>query len=126
MTINQLLVTLLAVSPSVALSESILSSIIPDSWIPSIQKVAGALCDLAEDSSKPYLVSFAENSYYCDEESTGLLTNTAMAAVEEDLVAGRLKSRLAVKGQEHAEWGNWANDVGKALNTGKYVVETWF
>ena len=127
MTINQLLVTLLAVSLSVALSESILSSIIPDSWIPSIQKVAGALCDVAEDSGLPYLVSLAENSYYCDEESTGLLTNTAVAALEESVTSGwLLKSHLALQGQEHAEWGNWVNDVGKAIDTGKYVFETWF
>merc|ERR1711982_289586 len=114
-----------------ALSESeftsMLSSLIPDSWIPSIQKVAGALCDVAEDSGLPYLVSLAENSYYCDEESTGLLTNTAMAALEESVTSGSLfKSHLAVQGQEHAEWNNWNNHVDKALDTGRFVVETWF
>ena len=104
MTINQLLVTLLAVSPSVALLESILSTILSDRWIPSIKTVAGALCDLVEDSSKPYLVSLAENSYYCKEEFTGLLTNTAVATLEESVTSGwLLKSHLAVQGQEHAE-----------------------
>ena len=126
MTINQLLVTLLAVYPCMAFLESILSSILPDIRIPSIQKVAGALCDLAEDSSKPYLVSLAENSYYCDEEFTGLLTNTAVATLEESVTSGwLLKSHLAVQGQEHAEWGNWKNDVGKVFGTGKYVVDKW-
>ena len=104
MTINHLLDTLLALSLSVALSESILSSILPDSWIPSIQKVAGALCDLAEDSSLPYVVSLPDNSWFCNGESTGLLSNTAVAAMEESVTSGwLLKSHLTVKGQEHAE-----------------------
>ena len=104
MTINQLLVTFLAVSPNMALLESILSSVLPDSWIPSIQKVAGALCDVAKDSSLPYVVSFAENSWYYNEESTGLLSNTAVAAMEESVTSGwLLKNHLAVQGQEHAE-----------------------
>ena len=104
MTINQLLGTLLAVSSSVALSESIISSILPDSWIPSIQKVAGALCDLAEDSSLPYVVSLAENSWYCNEESIRLLSNTAVAAMEESVMSGwLLKNHLAIQSQEHAE-----------------------
>ena len=104
MTINQLLVTLLAVSSGMALLESILSSILPDSWIPSIKKVAGALCDLAEDSSLPYVVSLPNNSWFCNEESTGLLSNTAVAAMEESVTSGwLLKKHLAVQGQEHAE-----------------------
>ena len=123
MTINQLLVTLLAVSLSVALSESVLSSILPDSWIPSIKKVAGALCDLAEDSSLPYLVSLAENSWYCNEESTRLLSNTAVAAMEESVTSGwLLKSHLTVQGQEHAEWKSWKRDVGKVADTTQFVI----
>ena len=123
MTINQLLVTLLAVSSSVALFESILSSILPDSWIPSIQKVAGALCDVAEDSGLPYVVSLADNSWFCDEESTGLLANTAAAALEESVTSGwLLKKHLAVQGQEHAEWGNWQRDVGTIVDTTNVVI----
>merc|ERR1712176_1263433 len=111
-----------------ALSESeftsMLSSLIPDSWLPSIQKVAGALCDVAEDSGLPYVVSLADNSWFCDEESTGLLANTAMAAMEESVTSGwLLKKHLAVQGQEHAKWGNWQNDVGTIVDTTKFVID---
>ena len=110
-----------------ALSESdfssILSSILPDSWLPSIQKVAGALCDVAEDSGLPYVVSLADNSWFCDEESTGLLANTAMAAMEESVTSGwLLKKHLAVQGQEHAKWGNWQRDVGTVIDTTEFVI----
>jgi len=110
-----------------ALSESeftsMLSSLIPDSWLPSIQKVAGALCDVAEDSGLPYVVSLADNSWFCDEESTGLLANTAMAAMEESVTSGwLLKKHLAVQGQEHAEWGNWQRDVGTIVDTTNVVI----
>ena len=111
-----------------ALSESeftsMLSSLIPDSWLPSIQKVAGALCDVAEDSGLPYVVSLADNSWFCDEESTGLLANTAAAAMEESVTSGwLLKKHLAVQGQEHAKWGNWQNDVGTIVDTTKFVID---
>jgi hypothetical protein len=110
-----------------ALSESdfssILSSILPDSWLPSIQKVAGALCDVAEDSGLPYVVSLADNSWFCDEESTGLLANTAAAAMEESVTSGwLLKKHLAVQGQEHAKWGNWQRDVGTVVDTTQFVI----
>jgi hypothetical protein len=110
-----------------ALSESdfssILSSILPDSWLPSIQKVAGALCDVAEDSGLPYVVSLADNSWFCDEESTGLLANTAAAAMEESVTSGwLLKKHLAVQGQGHAKWGNWQRDVGTVVDTTQFVI----
>jgi len=110
-----------------ALSESeftsMLSSLIPDSWLPSIQKVAGALCDVAEGSGLPYVVSLADNSWFCDEESTGLLANTAMAAMEESVTSGwLLKKHLAVQGQEHAKWRNWQRDVGTIVDTTEFVI----
>merc|ERR1712176_1622569 len=110
-----------------ALSESeftsMLSSLIPDSWLPSIQKVAGALCDVAEDSGLPYVVSLADNSWFCDEESTGLLANTALAAMEESVTSGwLLKKHLGVQGQEHAKWRNWQRDVGTIVDTTEFVI----
>merc|ERR1739845_191320 len=46
------------------------------------------------------------------------LANTAAAAMEESVTSGwLLKKHLAVQGQEHAKWGNWANDVGTIVDT---------
>merc|ERR1712003_443034 len=111
------------VTQDMALSESDFSSLLPDSWLPSIQKVAGAVCDVAEGSGLPYVVSLADNSWFCDEESTGLLANTAMAAMEESVTSGwLLKKHLAVQGQEHAKWRNWQRDVGTVLDTTEFVI----
>ena len=68
-------------------------------------------------------MSLPDNSWFCNEESTRLLSNTAVAAMEESVTSGwLLKSHLTVKGQEHAEWKSWKRDVGKVPDTTQFVI----
>lgn len=112
MKIHQLLTTLLALSPGAALAQDAKDAFaahIPDGSATAMKKVAGALCSEAQESDKPYLVKVGDASYHCDEESTGLVMNSAVGAMEEAI--GRKKNQLAVEGQEHAAWGGFTNDV---------------
>merc|ERR1719188_1890650 len=120
MKINQLLTTLLALSPGAALAQDAkdaFASQIPEGSATAIKKIAGALCSEAQEPDKPYLVKVGDASYHCDEESTGLVTNAAVGAMEEAIMSGRKKNQLAVKGGEHAAWGGFTNTVKKATNT---------
>ena len=99
MKINQLVTTLLAIAPSTGLS-AILSTGVPEDHVPAVKKVVGALCSEAQESDKPFVVSLGDDSFYCDEESTGLVANAAMASLEETVMASQNKGQLRVKGQE--------------------------
>ena len=57
-----------------------------------------------QESDKPFVVSLGDDSFYCDEASTGLVANAAMAAIDESLMPSRRKNQLRVKGQESEGW----------------------
>merc|ERR1712181_198178 len=116
MKISQLLPTLLALFPSAALSEPVLSTAIPMDKTEAVKKVAGALCSPEQESDKSYVVKVAGDSFYCDEESTRLIANTAMASLEEGVARSRRWKQLAVEGGEDEDWGKMvdkAKDIGK-------------
>ena len=103
MKINQLLTTLLAMAPSTALS-AILTSGVPEEHAPAVKKAVGALCSETQESDKPFVVSLGDDSFYCDEASTGLVANAAMAGIDESLMPSCRKNQLRVKGQEREGW----------------------
>merc|ERR1719464_68023 len=96
MKINPLFATLLALPPSSAAASDIMTTQLPKEHLSAVNKVVAALCSKTKGSDSAYEVKVGPDSHYCDEESTGLVANAAMAGVEESLVAARKKNRLAV------------------------------
>merc|ERR1719464_984986 len=96
MKINPLFATLLALPPSSVAASDIMTTQLPKEHASAVNKVVAALCSKTKGSDKAYEVKLGPDSHYCDEESTGLAANAAMAGVEESLVAARKKNRLAV------------------------------